>query len=333
MPADLVRMYEAFDGAKLFIDGIHLIQFLGISGSGESLDSDLGIRAYTQHWREKSGRANDWAIAMTNYGSLILLGRDSTVREWDQSDGWIGEVCDFPKWITKIFKEGDEYLAEASADAAETGSVRDLASEPTESNVGDIDKLLAGFSSVLEPLRDAVKRYLVYPSLIDSGGVALVGHRPWVAPLNYMFRIYPPTSEAQRDHYCNTRNLTIPRTYSDFLGQLNGAFCFGISLCGLTGVSADGLILLDRATVQCYDLSLAVSRWVRGYRQPPSPFLFGYRAISYHENAGYFMDADGTIFSAVKRGDILNKWLDFRSFLEEELAASEALEEELHPKK
>jgi hypothetical protein len=63
--------------------------------------------------------------------------------------------------------------------------------------------------------------------------VALIGHRPWVAPQNYMFRLYPPVSSDARQRYKQIFGIDVPPVYTYFLFEVNGAFCFGMSLCGM----------------------------------------------------------------------------------------------------
>ena len=55
-----------------------------------------------------SNREHDWAIAMTNYGGLILLDRRKTITEWDTGQStWLLRNLRFSEWIEKVISEGE----------------------------------------------------------------------------------------------------------------------------------------------------------------------------------------------------------------------------------
>src|SRR4051812_12129624 len=89
---------------------------------------------------------------------------------------------------------------------------------------------LAGLPGFLAPLKEAASRYLRYPSSQAGDGTISIGHRPWVAELNYMFVLYPGIKADALDRYSRRFDLTLPSSYADFLSAVGGAFCFGMSL-------------------------------------------------------------------------------------------------------
>jgi hypothetical protein len=115
------------------------------------------------------------------------------------------------------------------------------------------------------------------------------------------------------------------------LAEVNGAFCFGMKLCGVPLSMLGDPPLLDRTILQCHDLATAATRWVSTYRVPAGFFLFGSRHFSATENVGYFIDGGSRLVCARKSGEVIGEWGGFSEFLSDELQASEKLEEELHP--
>jgi hypothetical protein len=194
-----------------------------------------------------------------------------------------------------------------------------------------IAQYIAEYSDVLAPLKEAAGRYLIYPSELGKNGVLQIGHRPWVAKLNYVFTLYPGISRDLIDQYAQHFQLKIPQMYIDFLHEVNGAFCFGMSLCGIPPSMLGKPPLLDRSVLQCHDLATAATAWVRGYRVPRGYFHFGGRHFSYKENVGYFIDGGKRIVCAKQDGTTVGEWTGFTDFLTHELPQSEKLEEELHP--
>src|SRR5436305_1142470 len=128
-----------------------------------------------------------------------------------------------------------------------------------------ISRQLESYPDFLAPLRDAAKRYLKYPSAISKDGVLSIGHRPWVAELNYMFTLYPGISREALDRYCGRFRIQVPAMYVQVLAAVNGAFCFGMPPCGVPPSMLADPPLLDRKNLQCHDLATAATRWVRNY--------------------------------------------------------------------
>jgi hypothetical protein len=192
---------------------------------------------------------------------------------------------------------------------------------------------LAEYPEFLRPLREAAERYVEYESVLTNDGVMLIANRPWVAPKNYMFRLFPGLTNDQLKRYCQTFGVQVPDLYAEFLYQTNGAFCFGMSLCGVPASMLGNPPLLNRDELQCHDLAIAVNHWIRSYRVPNGLFHFGSRHLSYTENLGYFIKDDRGLLAAKADGTVVGEWPNFTDFLASELQASERLEEQLHPQK
>jgi hypothetical protein len=193
-----------------------------------------------------------------------------------------------------------------------------------------IQRAVGRYSDCLAPIREAVGRYLKYPSSVNEDGVMNVGHRPWEAPESYMFRLFPGIQRKALVGYAKAFQLEIPKIYVEVLRELNGAFCFGMSLYGIPPSMLGNPPLLDRKRVQCLDLSRAKG-WTAEYHITQNSFHFGGRHFSYEENVGYFMDGEDRIRSVRKGGKVVAEWTSLAAFLKDELAASEKLEEELNP--
>jgi hypothetical protein len=70
------------------------------------------IDKFTPAWRRASPRREKhWAIAMTNYGGLIILRDDGSIKQWDTSRGmWEKSKWTFDEWVRDIFREGDAFM-------------------------------------------------------------------------------------------------------------------------------------------------------------------------------------------------------------------------------
>jgi hypothetical protein len=118
MPITLKTMLRHFNGAKLFISAGPSFSFFGISTIPPlppfQWAPDWYIDKYTPLWRASgSNRQDDWAIAMTNYGGLILLDRDETIKEWDTGKRiWLSTKLPLGEWIEKVIREGEVIMEE-----------------------------------------------------------------------------------------------------------------------------------------------------------------------------------------------------------------------------
>jgi hypothetical protein len=196
-----------------------------------------------------------------------------------------------------------------------------------------IPQRLAALPDVLAPLKEAASRYQKHPSVIEKNGVMEIGHRPWVAELNYMLTVYPGIDTNDLNQYCRRFEIQVPEVYAEFLRAVNGGFFFGMSLCGVPLSMLGNPPLLDRRTLQCHDLATAATLWIDEYSVPRGFFHFGGRKFSFRANVGYFIDGKNRIVSVRGRKKIVGEWSSFSEFLKDELEASENLEEELRPAK
>lgn len=196
-----------------------------------------------------------------------------------------------------------------------------------------IQKQLDSLPVVFTPLKEAASRYLKYPGVIGKDGVMNIGHRPWVAELNYMLMMYPGINIDALNRYCRLFGIQVPEVYTEFLRVVNGGFFFGMSLCGVPLSMLDNPPLLNRSILQCHDLATAVTLWIGEYDVPKEFFHFGGRHFSSSENVGYFFDGENRIVCVWGKKKVIAEWTSFTDFLKDELTVSEKLEEELHPAK
>jgi hypothetical protein len=117
MPSELVSMLRHFNGAQLFNKTCHMISIFPVSTIPPlpplRWSPAWQIENYTSRWRSCGSGRNEWAIAMMNYGGLILLDPAGNTKEWDTAEGnWIGRNLTLYDWIEDLFTQGDKYLAE-----------------------------------------------------------------------------------------------------------------------------------------------------------------------------------------------------------------------------
>jgi hypothetical protein len=196
-----------------------------------------------------------------------------------------------------------------------------------------IAQRLNALPDFLAPLKEAASRYLKYPSTVGKDGVIGIGHRPWVAELNYMLMMYPGIDTDALKQYFRRFEIQVPEMYAEFLRVVNGGFFFGMSLCGVPLSMLGNPPLLDRSILQCHDLATAATQWIAEYGVPEGFFHFGGRHFSYSANVGYFLDGQNRVVCVRGKKKVIAEWTSFSDFLKDELAASEKLEEELHPAK
>jgi hypothetical protein len=116
MPTTLVDMLKCFNGGKLFFRAGPLVSIFGISMIPPlpSLQwaPDWFVDKFTPKWRlTADDRRDDWAIAMMNYGGLIILDKDDRIREWDTSQRlWSPKPWGFDEWVEDILRDGDAYM-------------------------------------------------------------------------------------------------------------------------------------------------------------------------------------------------------------------------------
>ncbi len=115
LPTTLKAMLRHFNGAKLFDASFRLF---GISTIPPLPPLEWApewcIDTFTPKWRAAgSNREGDWAIAMTNYGGLILVDENETIKEWDTGQStWLLKNLPLGEWIEKVMSEGEVIMAE-----------------------------------------------------------------------------------------------------------------------------------------------------------------------------------------------------------------------------
>lgn len=194
-----------------------------------------------------------------------------------------------------------------------------------------IEKRIKELSKDFQLLKDKLIEYSIHKSKIEND-ILYIANRPWVAPENYLFTLFPTISDDKINKYQNNQEITIPESYKNILKQFNGAFIFNISLYGIPQSMLSNPPILDRSTLQCHDISTANKNWTREYTNIPDDlFHFGGRDFSFDEVIGYFIDKNNEILILRKNGEQIKKYSDIYSFLNEEIISSEKLENELEP--
>ena len=174
-------------------------------------------------------------------------------------------------------------------------------------------------------------RTLASSATIDpKTGVALVNHRPKVAPEAYALVIYPGITEAEVARYEKLheesagRTLLIPAVYRAVLARLNGAFLFQAALFGIPRSMLQDPPLLDRSTLQPLDIGSANAMWRLKYKVDPALLYFGDGPHSNTENLGYFLADNGAVETYKRGGKRLESWPSLGTFISAEIARLEA---------
>src|SRR5262249_19104286 len=161
---------------------------------------------------------------------------------------------------------------------------------------------------------------LKYRSVVGKYGEMEIGHRPWVANLNYMLMMYPGIESDDLDRYCRRFNIQVPEVYADFLRAVNGGFFFGMSLCGVPLSMLGKSPLLVRRPLQSPALATAATLWIDEYSVPKGFFHIGSRYFSFRANVGYFVDGANQIVCVRGKKKVIGEWTNFSDFLKDELA-------------
>jgi len=190
------------------------------------------------------------------------------------------------------------------------------------------DDALAVLSSTLEgspcaPVFDVANRlWSGDSSFVQATGGLHISRRPKVAPEAFAVVLFLPLEAELISRYERAHSVSIPAAFRDILRLLNGAFLFELSLFGIPPSMVLGG--LDRSVLQPHDVSSANHDWRRPYQAPADRFHFGGGPLSEDEDVGYFLLEDGSVESYRQAGQMVQAWPDFRSFLLEEIARSEA---------
>ena len=115
LPDSTRDMLGHFNGAELFNRTGPLVTMFGISLvpalPAFEWAPDWYIDKFTEIWRSGRNEGDDWALAMMNYGGVVLLDATGTTKEWDSATKmWSPERKSLDEWIEDIFREGDAFL-------------------------------------------------------------------------------------------------------------------------------------------------------------------------------------------------------------------------------
>ena len=189
----------------------------------------------------------------------------------------------------------------------------------------EILKKLNSYPKEFAPLKESAMKYMSRCCIIDTNDTVQIGHRPWVAPYNYAISLFAPAKKAWISNFQKRQGKKIPPIYQEFLLTINGCFLYDFSMYGLPPSMQSSTPLLDRSTLQCLDLDTANEHWICGYNVNNEKLLFGSRYYSDRESVGYFFEGKNTIQAFRKNGEMINEWLSFSDFLQQELLIAERM--------
>lgn len=179
-------------------------------------------------------------------------------------------------------------------------------------------EILNDFPTNYSPIKEYSLKYIKYSSIIDYDLIG-IGHRPWVGPYNFVMCLFSPAKKSWFTKFKKMYGKSIPTCYKEFLSVSNGIYFDELDLFGLTPSIYGRSGLLDRSTLQCFDLGDANKYWINGYDVDKNSFHFGGREFSYDEIVGYFIFEDKSINVVRKNGEILSTYTSFKEFLDNEL--------------
>jgi hypothetical protein len=185
----------------------------------------------------------------------------------------------------------------------------------------DLKIFLQKLTSDFSPIVEQATKYADKDSRIREDGTAEIFRRPWVASQNYGLWLFAPANEFLIYKFVEQTAVPIPEIYRALLLKMNGCHIYELSLFGLPP-SLYIYGVLDRSSIQQYDLGTANRNWVKEYNTGPGLFHIGSRSYSYSENIGYFIK-ENKILSIRKNGKILKEWNSVFEFLKEEIGTSE----------
>ncbi len=146
---------------------------------------------------------------------------------------------------------------------------------------------------------------------------------PWVGTEAFAVVVFPPADPKWIAGFAERSAMAIPMAYAEILRATNGCFAFDLSLYGLPPGMQGVTPLLDRASLQPFDLERANRSWAREYRTRPEGLYIGGRSWSYEANCGYFLAADGAVRSVLRTGESVGTWRSIELMLAAELPVVE----------
>jgi hypothetical protein len=115
-PSQVSEMLRCCNGAELFINYDPLLTLFGLYQPDlppQFANYDWYIDRWSRSWRSKMHRPDDWVIGMYNYGTVVVLGADLLIREWDSAQrNWSHREHPWEDWLERVIAEGCEYLNE-----------------------------------------------------------------------------------------------------------------------------------------------------------------------------------------------------------------------------
>lgn len=118
MPPCIHSMLNSFNGGKLFARAMPMVTLFGLSTTTDSGAVDWFIDVWTPKWRAADGATDDWVFGITNYGGVLVIRSDNSVRQWDgAARRWEGDSVPLNVWTEQILLEGEKYMTDEDLDA------------------------------------------------------------------------------------------------------------------------------------------------------------------------------------------------------------------------
>jgi hypothetical protein len=119
MPSVLTEMLKHFNGARLFKKTGPFVSIFGVSTipllPPLQWATEWYVNKFTPAWRSGgNNRQSEWAIAMMNYGGLVILEDHGIVKEWDTAQAkWNSHTWKINEWLEDLLAKGDAFLRES----------------------------------------------------------------------------------------------------------------------------------------------------------------------------------------------------------------------------
>lgn len=107
LPATLREMLMLFNGAELFVNAIPFVTLFGT----DIPTAKCNLITMNSVLQNSCGQTSSVAFAMTNYGSILILGSDDCVKEWDGQTGQFSDDnVNLSLWIDETIRDGEQYM-------------------------------------------------------------------------------------------------------------------------------------------------------------------------------------------------------------------------------
>jgi hypothetical protein len=190
--------------------------------------------------------------------------RESISRNVQQSDGNSRAVNEFHRrWLLSFHPPPTPGGGWSTGDTAGSGAPMIL------------ERLLDGISEDLEPIRQLARR-LAKEGQKEFAHAVAMGPRPLVGPEAYAVYFYAPITLEAIERYQDRLSVAVAPFYKSLLTQISGLHAFEFALFGIPASMTLEPPLLDRSSVQPYDIAAANKHWKRDYairrsHPPPTP--------------------------------------------------------------